>query len=343
VSSANTGYDKAYVLFNYSRTAQQIPVFIGFYDSSKQKILVNGTIADANTILPAGEFKSKVIDFGDTVAASNNTLSYSFSLIYGSAGDATFYLNVTVGSAAYTNYIFQRVAAGSSATSPTILFGFENKTSVTTSQGPEFRLGATAASAEAYEINATTEGTVRDAGKKTQEIVDDSGILIQSTSSYGASDKVVFKVPFKALNASVYFGKKGEGVSGDTVSYTSYPSVPISSAVARLDSELTESNKAKNLISIGGSCVNSVTADALELDYPTCGAASTIPQDKGLIKVVDSPYTDGKFVLVVAGWEVDNTRTASSAVQLFDTKLAGITSEAVEVTGTIGAPSVTAV
>ena len=153
----------------------------------------------------------------------------------------------------------------------------------------------------------------------------------------------MFKVPFKDLKAVVYFGKKGEGVSGDTVSYTSYPSIPISSAVARLDSELTTSNKAKNLITVGGPCVNSVTAEALGLSYPTCGAASTIPEDKGLISVVDSPYTDGKYVLVVAGWEVDNTRAASSAVQLYDTKLAGITSSAVEVTGTVGAPTVTAV
>jgi hypothetical protein len=347
VSGKNTGYDKAYVLFNYSRTGQQTPVFIGFYDSSKQKVLVNGTIVAQDAAHGAStEFLSKIVDFGNTTANAYNILSYAFTLSYGNAGDQTYRLNVTVASAAHggsASKVINTMFAGKSATAASLSFGYQNWTSVSTTQAPTFRLGTTAASAQAYEVNATTHGTARDAGKKSQEIVDDSGLLLQDTQSWGGSDKVVFKVPFKDLKAVVYFGKKGEGVSGDTVSYTSYPSIPISSAVARLDSELTTSNKAKNLITVGGPCVNSVTAEALGLSYPTCGAASTIPEDKGLISVVDSPYTDGKYVLVVAGWEVDNTRAASSAVQLYDTKLAGITSSAVEVTGTVGAPTVTAV
>ena len=345
VSGKNTGYDKAYLLFNYSRTGQQTPVFIGFYDSSKQKIIVNGTIVAQDTAHGSNtEFLSKIIDFSNTTDNAYNQLNYAFKLSYGNAGDQVYYLNVSVRSTAYggsKNKVINSIGAGKSAN--TLKFGFMNWTSVSTTQAPTFRLGTTAASSQAYEVNATTHGTARDAGKKSQEIVDDSGLLLQDTQSWGGSDKVVFKVPFKDLKAVVYFGKKGEGVSGDTVSYTSYPSIPISSAVARLDSELTTSNKAKNLITVGGPCVNSVTAEALGLSYPTCGAASTIPEDKGLISVVDSPYTDGKYVLVVAGWEVDNTRAASSAVQLYDTKLAGITSSAVEVTGTVGAPTVTAV
>jgi hypothetical protein len=348
ISGKNTGYDKAYVLFNYSRTAQQTPVFIGFYDSSKQKVIVNGTVLGADDAQGAStEFLSKIIDLAATYTDSANaTVSYAFKLSYGNAGDQNFYLNVTAAAASVkgsTTKIINTMFAGKSQTVASLSFGYQNWTSVTTTQAPSFRLGTTASSAQAYEVNATTHGTARDASKKAQEIVDDSGILLQDTAAYGGADKVVFKIPFKDLKAVVYFGKKGTGVSGDTVSYTSYPSIPISSAVARLDSELTTSNKAKNLISVGGPCVNSVTAEALGLEYPTCGAASTIPQDKGLISVVDSPYTDGMVVLVVAGWEVDNTRAASSAVQLFDTKLAGITSSAVEVTGTTGAPVVTAV
>jgi hypothetical protein len=346
VSTSNNGYDAAYVLFNYSRNAlDHVPVFIGFYDSSKQKVLVNGSIAGQATGVPSGEMRSKVIDFGNaTTTAAFNILSYPFKLKYSNAGDAEFYLNVTVTSTAYSGRVIHTLAAGPSAASGFVIkTGYQNKTSAGTSQAFEFKLGGTAASAQAYEVNATTHSTERDAGKKSQEIVTDRGLLLQDTNAYGASDKVVFKIPFKTLNASVYFGKKGEGVSGDTVTYTNYPSVPITSAIAKLDSELTTANKAKNLISVGGSCVNSVTADALELEYPTCGAASTIPEDKGLIKVVDSPYTDGKVVVVIAGWEKDNTRAACSAAQQYDTKLTGVTAEAVEVTGTIGAPTVTEV
>ena len=346
VSKSNTGYDKAYVLFNYSRTAQAVPIFFGFYDNSKQKILVNGTIADGDTNQPGNsEYPSKVIRYGATYTGSANaTVSYPFKLVYGNAGDAEFYLNITAGVLKGRTFI-DYVTAGNTATSTILQFGFMNKSSVTSSQAPDFKLGTTAASAQSYEVNATTHGVSRDAGKKSQEIVTDRGMLLQNTMAYGGSDKVVFKIPFKNLNATVYFGKKGEGVSGDSVSYTSYPSVPITSAVARLDSELTTANKAKNLIAVGGPAVNSVSADALELEYPTYGQEAAdalgIAEGQGAIMSVESPYTADKIVLLVAGWDVDNTRAACSALQLFDTKLTGVTASAVVVTGTVGAPTVT--
>jgi hypothetical protein len=347
VSTANTGFDKAYFLFNYSRTALQVPIFIGFYDSSKQKIIVNGSILAAGSSATTSEYLSKIIDLADAAAGGNGTVSYAFKLIYGNAGDQTYYLNMTaaVNSLAPRNMLAS--FAGKSASTASLSFQFFNKTAVSTSQAPSFQLGGTSATAEVYEVNATTHGTTRNAGKRSQEIVDDSGVLLQDSSTYGASDKIVFKVPFKALNATVYFGKKGEGVSGDTVECASYPSIPITSALARLDSELTAADKAKNLIAVGGPAVNMVSAAALELDYPTGGQTAAdaigISEGEGAVSVIDSPYADDKVVVLVAGWDVDNTRAACSAVQLFDTKLAGIAASSVVVTGSVGAPVVTEV
>jgi len=346
VSRGNTGYDKAYLLFNYSRTGQVTPIFIGFYDSSKQKVLVNGTIVSQDANCPTSEFVSKMLDFGATYTGTGNaTVTYPFKLVYGNAGDATFYLNITVGAAA--PWLIQSAFAGRSATTSSLIFDFRNRTSVLTTQAPEFMLGATAASAETTDVRVATHGTTnQSAGKMTQEIVDDSGILLQNSAANSGADRVVLKVPFKYLNATVYFGKKGEGVTGDTVKYTSYPSIPITSAVAKLDSELTSADKAKNLVAVGGPAVNSVSADALELTYPTYGEAAAtalgITSNQGAIKAVDSPYATDKLVLIVAGWEAANTRAACSALQLYDTKLAGVTASAVVVTGTVGAPSVTA-
>jgi hypothetical protein len=326
VSGANTGYNKGYLLFNYSRTGEQVPIFVGFYDSSKQKILVNGTIVGANEDCPTSEFVSKIVDFAATyTGTANATVTYAFKLSYGNAADKSFYLNMT----ASGGDLISASYAGASATDNSIVFELKNKSAVTTSQAPEFKLGATAASTEADEINATTHSSKRNAGKKTQEIVDDTGIILLNTDSYGASDKVAFKVPFKDLKAVVYFGKKGEGVSGDTITYTSYPSVPISSALAKLDTELTDADKASNLIAVGGPAVNRVSADALELTYPTYGQdaadALGITEGEGAIMAVDSPYATGKVVLVVAGWDVTATRAASTALQQFDTQLEGIT------------------
>ena len=333
VSTSNNGFDKAYILFNYTLANTSIlPVMIGFYDSSKQKIMVDSAIT-AIHVAETGEYRSKYVN-----TQNNDNLTYPFKLCYGNACDQAYYMNVTIKG----NNIIDAIGAGKSAN--TINWAFMNKTAPSASQAPTFRLGSNGATAEVTEANATTEGTVRTAGKKQQEIVDDSGIILPGTESYGASDKAVFKIPFKDLKAVVYFGKsEGAVLEGDELSYDSYPSVPITSAIARLDSELTTADKGKNLISVGGPAVNSVSAEAMGLDYPTYGAESGVPEDKGKIMVVDSPYTegDGKTVTVVVGWEADNTRAAASVLQLYDTKLDGITASEVEVSGTVGAPTVT--
>lgn len=335
VSPSNTGFNKAYVLFNYSRTTDSEVAFVGFYDTTKQKILVNGSILGvAETVGSTSDYVSKVFN-----VTAGYGFTYVFKLSYGNAGDNIYYLNITVGEGA----LVSRVGAGNTTAGTQIIMGYRNTTAAGTTQAPTFKLGATLATTETDEVNVTTEGSVRNAGKKTQDIVDDSGIIVLATETYGASEKTMLKVPFKDLKAKVYFGKLGSGVSGDAVQYTSYPSVPITSAIAKLDTEITATEKAKNLITVGGPCVNRVTADALGLTYPTCGVSSTIPENKGLVKTVNSPYTEGsgKVVVIVAGWEADNTRAASSVLQLYDTKLAGVTATAVEVTGTISAPAVT--
>jgi hypothetical protein len=335
VSTSNNGFDKAYILFNYTlANTSVVPAMIGFYDSSKQKILIDPTFT-AIHVAATGEYRSKYVN-----TQINDNLTYPFKLCYGNACDQAFYLNVTIKG----NNIIDHMGAGKTAN--TIQWDYMNKTAPSTSQAPEFRLGGSAATAEVDEVNATTEGTARQAGKKQQEIVDDSGIILPGTESYGASDRAVFKIPFKDLKAVVYFGKAEGTVSeGDEVSYTSYPSIPITSAIARLDTEMTTADKGKNLITVGGPAVNMVSAEAMGLDYPTYGAESGIPEDKGKVMVVDSPYTegDGKMVVVVVGWEADNTRAAASVLQLFDTKLDGITASEVEVSGTVGAPTVTEV
>jgi hypothetical protein len=338
VGTSNNGYDKAYILFNHTLTnVSHMPVMIGFYDSSKQKILVSPTFGDVNTDYGwSNETGSKIID----MANLTDTLEYDFKLCYGNACDQAFELSVNVsGPRIISQMALQKQQ---SASNYTTFWEFQNKTAPSTSQPPSFRLGSSSATAEVTEVYATTEGSVRNAGKKTQEIVTDDGVLLPGTETYGSSDKAVFKIPFKDLKAIVYFGKSGSGtVTGSEVSYDSYPSIPITSAIARLDTELTTADKGKNMISVGGSAVNRVSAEAMGLDYPTYGADSGIPEDKGKIMVVDSPYSDDKYVVVVVGWEADNTRTASSVLQLFDTKLDGITASEVEVSGTVGAPTVT--
>ena len=74
------------------------------------------------------------------------------------------------------------------------------------------------------------------------------------------------------------------------------------------DAEVS-SIKAKNLIVVGGTCINSVAAEILGGAF--CGADFTnnggVGPDQFLIKVVDSPYTTGQIAMLVAGYEVADT------------------------------------
>ena len=117
--------------------------------------------------------------------------------------------------------------------------------------------------------------------------------------------------------------------------------IPITQAVALLDTEVTSLHKQSNLILVGGPAVNRLTADVYGLTYPTYGAQALaqgieypIPEGKAIIEVLDSPYADGKVVVVVAGWEAGNTRAATSVLQRYETLLADIDVSKVIVEGT---------
>jgi len=350
VSGANNGYSEAYLLFNYTRSFSilsgeatdmvydVLPVMLGFKDTSTDKIIVNGTFPTGNiTHADTQEYISKLL-LAD--AQYNATHPYRFNsslkLSYGNSADQAFYMYITV----LGERLIHSIGIGKVTTS-TVNMTWANNSLGSSSQAPSFRLGATVSSAEVTELNVTTEGNVRNAGKKTQEIVDDSGVILLNTESNGASDKVVFKIPFKDLKAKVSFGSQtGTQTTSSSDTYTDYPSIPVTSTIAKLDSEMSSLKTAKHLILVGGPCVNTLVAELAddgEFSY-TCDAWPG--RDFGLIEVIDDGFATGKVVLVVAGTRAEDTRVAASAVQQYDTKLTSETGTSVEVTGSVGSPVV---
>ncbi|MEM5868172.1 MAG: hypothetical protein QXG39_09685, partial [Candidatus Aenigmatarchaeota archaeon] len=88
------------------------------------------------------------------------------------------------------------------------------------------------------------------------------------------------------------------------------------------DDELTSELKAKNLIIIGGTAVNRVAAEALDLPYPTYGsseawqtATGVTGEGQAILKLLDNPYTAGKQALLVAGWSGSDTTKAARALK----------------------------
>ena len=83
------------------------------------------------------------------------------------------------------------------------------------------------------------------------------------------------------------------------------------------DSE-ADSVKTKNLIVVGGSCINTVAAKMLGSSTPVCGADFTakakVAAGQWLVKVAASPLQADKLAMLVAGYEQADTLAGAKAV-----------------------------
>lgn len=323
VSPAANTYDKAYVLFNKTMTGPAgygQAFWIGYWDKTNSKVLVNRSSVDGGNGTYVNTNVTNVEYAMGFLNASSPNAVYPFRITYAGSGDADWYLNVTVN---FTHGI-QTVQVGSV---PTGFFdvtaAFTNKTAGIPTASPQFRLGATSASAEDAEILGRTSGqTAQSIGKKTQDIVSDSEVVVVNSNSNGASDKLVFKVPSKRLAAKVYFGKLG----ASSTSNTYQNAIPVTTPVGKLTSDYTDATigtTGKNLIFVGGPCANkfvatlmNTTADkCLTAWYSEVGATDAAgAKDKALVKVVENAFGSGKVALIVAGTDAKDTRNAAAKV-----------------------------
>lgn len=339
VMVGGTGYLKAYLLFGVENsTTNWLPVYVGIWDSVNSRV---GVVYDAGN---NGTYMKNIAKSSVNCTASpggNCTFAYNFTISYGGGATAVdqqfLFANVSVVQAASNvgqtaTSIIRDFMLGPGSNANAVRMAFANKTSTwSTTTPPDFRL-YTSDSAETNDVvvdSTDTSGTVQTAtaGLTTQDVTSDSGTIVVAPSTNSASSTVVVKVPSQLLKVKAYIGKLG----GTTAGGTSLVYLPVTVPVAKLDTEvLTETGK--NFVTIGGPCVNQITAKALNLTYPACGAASTIPSSAALIKVVANYPATGKYTVVVAGWEAANTRAACSVIQQYATLLKGQTAIAVKVT-----------
>lgn len=82
------------------------------------------------------------------------------------------------------------------------------------------------------------------------------------------------------------------------------------------DADLTSTDKTKNLIVVGGSCINSVAASLLGSSTPMCGDAWQTKTNAGagqfIIQAFASPYSSSKTALLVAGYDAADTQKAAT-------------------------------
>jgi len=159
------------------------------------------------------------------------------------------------------------------------------------------------------------------------------GTYAERDTSTSGQAIVTIWYPDEQVYALVAVGESPEWTTTAAGTTTYKEFVPITTPISYLDTEVLDADgnlKAeyanKNIITVGGPAVNRLTAKALNLTYPSYGAASGIPEGKAIIQIVESPWADGKYIVVVAGWEAANTRAAAAALLQHATQLADIDS-----------------
>lgn len=141
----------------------------------------------------------------------------------------------------------------------------------------------------------------KDVGDLDEDILSHYGLILYDSEANSEDDEVVLGVPSEQVYAEVSVLGQGEELSQE---------VPNFGSVIILDTEVNSVSD-KNLIVVGGSCINSVAAQLIGVQANTCGEAFTeatgIGSGQHLLKEYTSPYNEGKVALLVAGYNAEDT------------------------------------
>ena len=162
------------------------------------------------------------------------------------------------------------------------------------------------------------------------------GIIVHSYDGTSAGDEFVFDVPSDTADFAV---KTLISSSGTKVTSTGVAGSLASVPVAKLDTEITDP-KAQNLILVGGTAVNKLTALALGVTYPSYGTAGatalSIASGEATLKLVENAFGGTNTALIVAGWEAADTRNAAGVLKDYTAYSATLKGKQVVVKSTAG-------
>lgn len=371
-SSTNTGYSKVFYLFNQSfgGTGYVYPVMVGFWDSVNGRIGVNLTLASGTSngtyykLLNSNVWGNAsnyflfntTVSFGGGAAAkdqyiivANLSSPTSAGGDQASGGSNAYSLIPTFRIQPSDTSIYQTASTVTSGVTTSMLttqigtlINWVN-TSLTwsTSSAPQFRL-YTSDSTDTKDVQIPNVGssipTLQDVGQASQDVVTDGGLTVANPSGAG-TNTVVIKAPAQTLNVMAYIGKAGAGTTttGGTVNQL----VPVTTPVAMLDTEVTSAVYSKNMVLVGGPCVNSIVANMAANGTFKYTCSGWPGSNFGYISVADNVYMQGKTVVVIAGTTAPDTRLAADVFQNYDTLLSSYTTQsAVQITGTTTSPSI---
>ncbi|MBI5880888.1 hypothetical protein HZB90_02030 [archaeon] len=191
-----------------------------------------------------------------------------------------------------------------------------------TSGDEVFRVNISRTSTPEVELDVTSNSTIGLNFKSPEDNSDlkmgmtDYGVLIKEEDNENDPDSLEIQYPLEQLMPQVFvtFSKTVtvEGGAG-TITVERPQRIEIGSAV--LASQVSDPTAA-NVITVGGPCINSVTAEIMGKTYPACGADSGMSEGEGIVKLFES---GDKVAIVVAGWEAEDTTRATRVLADYKT------------------------
>ncbi len=155
-------------------------------------------------------------------------------------------------------------------------------------------------------------------GTKDYDVMDHYGTIIQNPEGYAEDDRVIFSVPDEQVLATISVKGQGEAITTTkdvNETTTEIVETPTLGGILVKDTEIS-SVQNKNLIIVGGSCINAEAARLL--GGTACGEGFTlktgIVAGKALVQTFASPYNTSKVAVVVAGYNAADTTRAVNAI-----------------------------
>ncbi len=146
--------------------------------------------------------------------------------------------------------------------------------------------------------------------KKTKD-ADLYGTIATVDSSDSDQARATISYPDEQVYAQIYAAEVAAAISAATVSGG------LGGKVLVVKDSEASSVSDKNLIVVGGSCINTIAAKMLGSDSPICGADFTtrtqVAAGGYLIKVAASPLNAEKIAMLVAGFNKEDTTAAAAA------------------------------
>jgi len=174
---------------------------------------------------------------------------------------------------------------------------------------PMTTAGTTEIAVGTPQLSGTNSGfTTLTSDTYESQAIDKYGSLVTMESRTNENGKATIAYPSSQMYLDVVVSEQGAAVSTNTGS----SSTQLGNVLVK-DSEVS-SVSSKNLIIVGGSCINSAAATVLGGAY--CGASFTEQTGVGsgqfLIQGFDGAFSSGKLALVVAGYDAADTVNAAT-------------------------------